>query len=142
LNTSINNYNTISSLAEYTEQLDMSYDKLFLKSLVESNSDTLIVNSTSFYNKYYDYIVDTTYTVTLSNSEYMKYRYQPKLFCYDVYGTTELWAILLRINNFNSIPDFNSKKIKVFGKNIFNVLNEILINEKENILENKDTVGY
>ena len=71
----------------------------------------------------------------------MKYRYQPKMFCNDIYGTTELWGLLLKINNFNSIVNFNSKHIKVFGNNIFAVLNEILINEKENILKNNESVG-
>lgn len=142
MNANISYYNTISSLSDYVKQLDLSYDKLFLKSIFESNDNQLIVNSTSLANKYYDYILDSVYTITLKNSEYMKYRYQPKLFCYDIYGTTELWALLLKINNFMSIPEFNSKKIKVFNERIFDILNEILINENTNILENRDKIGY
>lgn len=138
---SIGDYETIGSLSEYIDQLDITYSKLFLKSLIISGDNTLIVNSTSLSNKYYDYIMKNTMTLELSNSEYMKYRYQPKLFCYDIYGTTELWFLLLRINNFTSISEFNSKKIKVFSGSIFNVLNEILVNENTNILENNDSIG-
>lgn len=141
MNFGISNYTTIQSLSEYEDQLNISYNKLFLKSLVESENNVLIVNSTSLANKYYDYIINNVVHLTLSDKEYMKYRYQPKMFCNDIYGTTELWGLLLKINNFNSIVNFNSKHIKVFGNNIFAVLNEILINEKENILKNNESVG-
>lgn len=137
----INNYTTMQSLSEYEDQLNISYNKLFLKSLVDSEDNVLIVNSTSLANKYYDYIQNGIISLELTDKEYMKYRFQPKMFCNDIYGTTELWGLLLKINNFNSIAEFNRKKIKVFGNNIFNVLNEILINEKENILKNNESVG-
>ena len=137
----INNYTTIQSLSEYEDQLNISYNKLFLKSLVNSEDNVLIVNSTSLANKYYDYIQNGIISLELTDKEYMQYRFQPKMFCNDIYGTTELWGLLLKINNFNSIAEFNRKKIKVFGNNIFNVLNEILINEKENILKNNESVG-
>jgi hypothetical protein len=141
LKAGINNYTTIQSLSEYEDQLNISYNKLFLKSLVDSEDNVLIVNSTSLANKYYDYIQNGIISLELTDKEYMKYRFQPKMFCNDIYGTTELWGLLLKINNFNSIAEFNRKKIKVFGNNIFNVLNEILINEKENILKNNESVG-
>jgi len=141
LKAGINNYTTMQSLSEYEDQLNISYNKLFLKSLVDSEDNVLIVNSTSLANKYYDYIQNGIISLELTDKEYMKYRFQPKMFCNDIYGTTELWGLLLKINNFNSIAEFNRKKIKVFGNNIFNVLNEILINEKENILKNNESVG-
>ena len=137
----INSFTTIQSLSDYEDLLNISYSKLFLKSIISSDGNQLIVNSTSLANKYYDYILRDTMTLILNNSEYMKYRFQPKMFCNDLYGTTELWGLLLKINNFSSIAEFNRKKIKVFGNNIFNILNEILINEKENILENNESVG-
>lgn len=142
MNVGISYYTNISSLIDYENQLKLSHNKLFLKSLIKSNGNNLIVNSTSLPNMYYDYILNSTYTLTLTNSEYMKYRYQPKLFCHDVYGTTELWSLLLKINNFSSISEFNSKKIKVFDVDIFNILNEILINEESRILENYDSIDY
>lgn len=142
MNPSISNYDTISSLSEYTRQLDISHPKLFLKSVIKSGDNNLIVNSTSLSNKYYDYIIKTVMTLELTNTEYMRYRYQPKLFCYETYGTVELWSLLLKINNITSVSEFNNKKIKVFSASIFNVLNEILVNEDKNILENNDSIGY
>lgn len=138
---SVNSYTTISSLSEYEDQLNLSYNKLFLKSKIDADNNTLIVNSTLLTNKYYEYIQRSVVTLTMTNNEYMKYRYQPKLFCSDMYGTTELWALLLQINNFNSVTDFKHKKIKVFSPDIFNIINEILINEEKNILENYERVG-
>jgi len=140
--TDITSHTTISSLADYERQLNLSYNKLFLKSVLPSGDHSVIVNTTSLTNKYYDYILESVRGLILDDKEYLKYRFQPKMFCYDIYGTTELWALLLKINNFNSVAEFNSKKIKVFGINIFNILNEILINEEQNILENYDSINY
>ena len=137
----IKNYTRILSLSEYEEQLNISHNKLFLKSLIISEDNTLIVNSTALANVYYDYIQRSVVTVSLKDNEYMKYRFQPKMFCNDMYGTTELWGLLLKINNLSSVAEFNHKKIKVFNSDIFSILNEILISEEKNILENNESVG-
>lgn len=137
----VKSYTTILSLSEYEEQLKMSYGKLFLKSTVESGDHVLIVNSTSLANIYYDYIQRSVVNLSLTDRELMKYRYQPKMFCSDMYGTTELWGLLLKINNLTSVVEFNHKMIKVFNSDIFDILNEILINEEHRIMENNEDVG-
>lgn len=124
---------TITSFKPYEKKLDISYAKTFLKTVIPSDDTKLIVNHTSLPNKYFDYISDIVTSVTMTDEEYIKYRYQPKLFCYNYYGTTELWALLLKVNNMTSAIEFNKKNIKVFSQEIFSLLNEIFILEKENI---------
>lgn len=134
----INQCTTIQSLYDYERSLDLSYNKTFLKSKLKSGDNDIIVNTVSLCNKYYDYILTTLVTVTLKDKELIKYKFQPKKFCADYYNTTELWGLLLKVNNFNSIVEFNSNVFKCFNSKIFNVLNEIFINEKYNIDKNEE----
>ena len=139
---SLNTYNTISSLLNYERKSDITYNKLFLKSKIEKDDGTsLIVNSTSFANKYREYILQHTYTKTFTDAELIKYRYSPKLFCYDEYGTVELWGLLLSVNNMTSCTEFKKKTFKAFNDSIFEVINEILVVEEDRINKNNSDVG-
>ena len=68
---------------------------------------------------------------------YEKYKFKPKSLSMDLYGTTELWSAILRINDIISISEFSLKKIRLFTTDILSVLNEVLILEEGNIKENK-----
>jgi len=139
---SINSFNTITSLNTYNSKLNISHDKLHLKSFVDSGDVQIIVNSTSLINKYYDFIKKILKSTTLTDKEYMTYRFQPKMYCNDMYGTTELWSLLLKVNNWTSVAEFNSKTFKSFNWQIFDVLNTILILEKDNINDNRAAINY
>lgn len=49
--------------------------------------------------------------VTLSDKEMMKYKYRPKLLCYDIYGNGELAFIILLINDMINVKDFTKKEL-------------------------------
>lgn len=132
----LNSINNLSEFGTYAKSLDLSHDKMHLKSKLTFNSGNIIVNSTSLANKYWDYILNTCYEIELSDIDYLKYRYQPKLYCYHKFGTTELWSLLLKVNNITSVAEFNMKKFLTFTDRIFTVLNEIMILEEDNIAKN------
>jgi hypothetical protein len=76
-------------------------------------------------------------SITFTDEEYMKYRFQPKRFCMDFYDTTELWSSILRINNMTSASQFVNQTIKAFTQDVFDVINEIMILEDERIRDNR-----
>lgn len=43
--------------------------------------------------------------------------YRPKAISYHIYGTTELWLALLRLNNMASASDFNKPVVKIYDPN-------------------------
>lgn len=53
--------------------------------------------------------------VNLTDKEVMKYRYNPKLLCYDIYGSTKIYYIILRLNDMCNVHEFDlaTKKIKM-----------------------------
>ena len=139
---SLTKYNTITSLLDYERKNDITYNKLFLKSKIEkSDGNNLLVNSTSFANKYREYILQHTYDKTFTDAELIKYKYSPKLFCYEEYGTVELWGLLLSVNNMTSCTEFKKKTFKAFHDSIFDVINEILVTEEDRINKNNSDVG-
>lgn len=52
--------------------------------------------------------------VYLSDKEIQKYKYRPKILAYDVYDNTELYYIILRINDLYNAKDFNLSKKYVY----------------------------
>ena len=69
----------------------------------------------NIYNVASDYIdeIISNYckTVVLSDDQLAKYKYKPKLLCYDIYGSQELYYLILIINDICSVKDFTKKKL-------------------------------
>lgn len=137
----LNSITHLTDFASYGNKLDISHAKLHLKSKLETDSvNSIIVNSTSLPNKYWDYIKAQTYKTTLTDEQYLAYRYQPKMYCYDKFGTTELWSLLLKVNNMTCVTDFNTHTFLTFHDSIFTILNEILILEDTDIAINSESM--
>jgi len=134
--------NTIQDLIEFGKTQDISHAKLHLKSsFIDNNNTRIIVNYTSLLDKYHDHLRKIISTVTLSEEEFAKYKFQPKRLSFEIYGTTELWSMILRINNLTSASQFTMKTLKLFTMDIFDVINEILILEDDALKLNNREAG-
>lgn len=77
--------------------------------------------------------------VELSDMEFLRYVYKPKLLAYDLYGYSELFFIILKLNNLCSVKDFNIKRLRLLPKNTLSeVLSLIYNSEKGILLRNKN----
>lgn len=133
---------SIEDMIEYGKMLEISHDKLHLKhKIIGSDGNPIIVNYSQLIDKYLDNLTPYIEEVTLSEEEYLKYKFQPKTLSLDIYNTTELWSLILKINNILSVSQFDIKTLKLFTMDIFRVLNEILILEEDNIKTNKNENG-
>lgn len=63
-----------------------------------------------------------------------RYFYQPKSLSFELYGTTELWLSLLRVNNMRNITEFNLPMIKVYNKSDIETLINIFFKREEKII--------
>ena len=134
---SIYSCSTIDDLIAYNKTLEISHNKLHLKASFTDNYDNKIIfNYTSLIEKYRYFLQSKIKLIELTDNEYLKYKFKPKMLSADFYGTTELWSSIMRINNLMSITEFTLKKLKLFTSDIMTVLNEILIIEEKNIKEN------
>lgn len=95
---------------------------------------------------YMDEIKERLVTLELSDDDYVKYRYKPKLLAYDVYKTTEVYFVIMAINGICSIKDFTKKKLKMlYAYDLIDLLNQIYAAEQNRIKYNRkhlDDSGY
>lgn len=133
----VNPKSTIQDIISAGKELKICNRELSLKSIVTNSADEkFIVNIANLFEKYYEILLDNTVIVVLTDEEYLKYRFKPKVLSYDLYGTKELHYMLLRLNYVYSVINFDFKELRVFNTNILNLLNEIMILENENYIEN------
>lgn len=90
--------------------------------------------------RYYDslkpYIEDKTFT----DEEFEKYKFNPRFLSYDLYGTPELWADILYINNMVSVTSFKKRTIKVFKASIIDAMIEIKLIIENDLIDNKQEI--
>lgn len=133
--------NTIDSIIKKGKQIEISHDKIHLKaSILDSDGNPLIVNFMSLLIKYIDFLQDYIVEVEMTDAEFSKYMFQPRLLSYELYGTTELWSSILAINHITHSADFKIQKLKLFKSNIFDFINEVLVLENREIKRNKTEI--
>ena len=113
------NISTINELISLGKQLKISSETMSIKEIVtNTHNERFIVNFTSVIDRYYDILLDHTSIVKLTDDEYLRYRYKPKLLSEELYGTQELHSLLLRLNHITSVIQFDFTELRVFNTNI------------------------
>ena len=134
----LSNKSTIQDIIEYGLEEKMTVRELSLKEIVTNSAgEMFVVNLFNLFEKYYELLLDNTVIATLSDEEYKKYRFNPRLLSQDLYGTRELHFMLLRLNYVYSVTEFDFTEVRVFKSNITSILNEIMVLESENYIDNE-----
>lgn len=111
---------------------------LYMQSIVDK---TIVYSSDNVLYDYLEEIKSKAVDYTFSDSEYMKYKYRPKLLAYDIYGSTELYFVILAMNNTCNIKDFNKRTIKMlYMSDMSDLLNAIVSAEKNRISLNRESI--
>lgn len=91
--------------------------------------------------RYYDSLKPYITTKTFTKEEWEKYKFNPRTLSYDLYGTPELWADILYINNMVSVAEFKKETIKVFEESILDAIIEIKKIIEKDLAENIRSVS-
>lgn len=113
----------------------ISYDKLSLYEQMESGDLFLVYN---VLNDYYDEVIEHSAYLQLTDEEYMKYRFRPKLLAWRIYGDPELFFILLFLNNICSVKDFDFKRLRILKPNDLNQVISAITNSNYDLLKSKN----
>lgn len=111
MSTKSNNSFTLDQFADSKSSNDVSY---YSMSLLEKDPQNNI--EYDVFNVVSDYMNELkakAKEVTLSETEYYTYRFKPKLLAHYLYGNTELYFIILWLNDMWSVKDFDLKTIKL-----------------------------
>lgn len=140
-----------TKISGYLSKFIMQNTKLIDYFFVEylSDDDTkqfhIMDNLAQYHERFLRPIVKT---VTFTPEEYRKYRFNPWRLSNDLYGTTELWFMILHINEMYSANEFDKRVIKIYDKDmllnklneIVNVYNESLDANRRDILSTKKDI--
>lgn len=128
---------TIEQFIQSNSNNSISYEKL---SLIEK-MDNIHTITYNLLNDYKDELDDLLVTINLSDEEFSRYAYKPKLLSYDIYGSTELYFIILFVNNLCNVKEFNNRKIKMIARDdLYNVLSAIYNAESDMIRRNRNKI--
>ena len=136
---------TVEDFIELGKDID---DIQYSKFAILSKAVSGVLNPILYaeHNVIYDYEEEfkaLSLTVEMTDNEYHKYRFKPKLLAYDLYGSTELFFTILYINGMCNIKDFDRRTIKLIRKdNMIQLLEAIYNAEKNYIDSNRSAVGY
>ena len=91
--------------------------------------DDMAYDSYNVLSDYVDEIKDEyCVKIKLSDDEMSRYKYRPKLLCFDVYGSTELAFIILIINDMSNTKQFVKKVLYMPRRDSMTQLIRYLIN--------------
>lgn len=118
-------------------------DRKQIKGKIDYNTYSFSISLKDTITLPFQNVLTTTYAkelkelaidIKLTNDEYYKYRYRPKLLAYDIYNYSELFYIINFINGIYNIKDFNFKTLKLIPKtDLFNLLSYVLQADSANI---------
>lgn len=129
---------TIEEFIEMGDTDDITYANFsILVKCIGENSIVQYAQDNIIYD-YIDELNERAVTLTLTDNEYVKYRYKPKLLAYDLYGSTEVYFVIMALNGMCNIKDFNKRRLKLLYKSdLIELLNEIYSAESSYISYNR-----
>ena len=104
---------------------------------------TIVYSVDNIIYSYMDEIKSYRKLVSVSELQKIKYRYKPKLLAYDCYGSTEIYFVLLALNNMCNIKEFDLKDNLFWGltpSDMVGLMNSIYRAEQQYITLNRNTL--
>lgn len=111
----------------------IDYDELSFKDRLSNGT---LVSSLNVVSDYMDELKSVSMKVKLTPEQFRKYKYKPKLLCYDVYGNPELYFILLLINDIADVKEFNRDVIRMIKKDTLLSMLSAIFNAERKMLMN------
>lgn len=103
----------------------LTYDKYSFKEILSNGTEISILNVV---NDYIREMKESSLLIRFSEDEYRKYRYKPKLLCTDVYGSPELYYVILLINGIIDVKEFDYKSLYMPTKDALNTFMSAIYN--------------
>ena len=122
---------TLEEFISSGSDINITYAKL---SMVDESGDLKI----PIYNIVSDYMYELlgkAKTIELTNDQFWKYKYKPKLLAADIYGNSETYFIILLLNNMCSVKEFDIKKVKMLTKADMTELLGLIYSKEKDFLD-------
>jgi len=132
------NASTIDQLVSAGKNIILTYNNLAILEKIQYMY--LPVNNIIY--TYIDELEKYIIPIRLTEREMFKYKYKPKLLAYDVYGSTDLYFVIMALNGIIDVRDFTMSTVNMFKKEHMNTLMGYIYNaEKTSLEQNRDEIG-
>ena len=135
---------TLSEFIALGRNTKITYNNLSILDKITVGDGGIYIPTKNIIYDYLDELKKLSQTVLLTDTDYIKYVYKPRLLSYDVYGTTELYFLILALNNIYDIRQFtiDTKKVQMLTVSDYQtVINYIYNSEKSYIDSNRASLG-
>ena len=119
---------TIDELIKSGEGVTLEYYNL---SFLERMQNGTVVSVFNVINDYIAELRSMSVTVELSYEQQQAYFYKPKLLCYDVYGSPELYFVILLMNDMADVKEFTKPRVKMLKKDHMNRVMSLIYNAEQ-----------
>lgn len=113
------NTTTMEDFIKSSKTVPLSYETF---SFIETMGNGTKVSVFDVVNDYMKELRNACILVKLTDTEYRKYVYKPKLLCHDVYGNPELYFVILLINDMADVKEFNKKELMMLPKRLMSMM--------------------
>lgn len=103
----------------------------YATSSIVAGNENISFTYRNIYDEFIPVLKDKSIETELDEDNLIKFKYNPHLLAYVLYGTTDLWFLLLRINNMTRVTQFDKKKIKIIHPDDMKLINDIFIIREE-----------
>lgn len=112
---------TLEEFVESRTSSSISYQTFSLVEMLDFDNDIKIeFPAYTVLNDYYDDMKRLSVSITLTEEQYLQYRFRPKLLADYLYGNGELSFIILMLNELVSAKDFDMRIVKLISKSDLN----------------------
>lgn len=117
-------HNWIDKFIEEGQDATLSLKNFYETLLIADNVNSDHIYRAPFYDFFIEHAKEFEKTIQYYNlPQHMFYR--PKTLAFEVYGTTEMWLPILRVNGMVNITEFHQPIIKLYNPNAITGLIEI-----------------
>lgn len=123
---------TITEEIDRSREYEISYKTLHnqVKIIDDETNRLITIPFSSIIDKYKDALTGIEITLEFDDLLRNKFRYRPKMLSNSLYGTTELWSEILRLNHCAFKSQFDLAKVKVYDPDkLKDYINDIFIFE-------------
>ena len=134
---------TLSQFINAKESDTLTYSKLSILQRSLTHPEMVYAIDNVLYT-YMDEIKSFRKRVKLTLHEKTKYMYKPKLLSYDIYGSTELYFVLLAMNGQCNLKEFDLVDKRFYALtpvDMTAIINSIMIAEDEHIKINRNNLN-
>ena len=136
-------YHTVEEFIESNAgSKSINYYNFSILQQEEVSGETLQLLDMNIVDDYIDELQSVCVNVQLSDKELMKYSYNPGLLAYDIYGSTELEFVILKLNGIIDPKDFDFPSIRLLEvQTMDDLLSNIFSAEATYINKNREEYG-